>query len=169
MKLKKIALTVLLILIITLPASANPYGLYGRGNCTYFSYECIEQFWGMTPPIQRSWNAWEWVRLIGYEQDGYEIVKVDYPQPGDIFVLPSNPDNFRGHCGFITTVGRNYTFEKGVPAETYYRVMESAMYPDQLFNYKLGACRYRVWYYWQSDFENSVFLRCVKIPPKEGE
>ena len=46
---KKIALALILILIIALPASANPYALYGRGNCTYFAYECVEEFWGMTP------------------------------------------------------------------------------------------------------------------------
>ena len=161
-KLLIIPLALLMLLSAAIPTHANPYGLYGRGNCTYFTYECIEEFWGMTPPIQRSWNAWEWVRLIGYEQDGYEIIKVDYPQPGDIFILPATLDNYRGHCGFITTVGRNYTFEKGIPSETYYRVMESAMYPDQLFNHKLGACRYRVWYYWQSDFEDAVFIRCEK-------
>lgn len=156
--------TLLLFIFLTIiPTHANPYGLYGRGNCTYFTYECIEQFWPVTPNIQRSWNACDWVQLVGQEKDGYKIIQVDTPQPGDVFILPSNPEQYRGHCGFITGVGRNYTFEKGVPTEEYYRVLESAMYPEESFIFKLGICKYRIWYYWESDFKNAIFIRCVKI------
>lgn len=148
-KLLIIALTIIMLFTLTISTHthANPYCTYRGGNCTYFTWECINTYWEMTPDIPRSWNACDWVQLIGQEKDGYKIIQVDTPQPGDVFILPSNPEQYRGHCGFITTVGKNYTFEKGIPAETYYRVLESAMYPEESFIYKLGICKYRIWYY----------------------
>lgn len=156
---RKIILTLLLILIITTPISANPYGLYGRGNCTYFTVECLEKFWPITPNIPRNWNACDWVQLIGQERDGYRIIQVEHPRPGDVFVLPSNPYQYRGHCGFITTVGRTYDLDSNQEPEEYYRVLESSMYPDDSFPYRLGVCKYRVWYYWESDFKDAAFIR----------
>jgi hypothetical protein len=158
---KKLILAFLLILLITAPISANPYCTYGGGNCTYFTFECVERFWPWTPNIPRSWNACDWVQLIGQEKDGYQIIQVEHPQPGDVFVLPATQDNHRGHCGFIAEVGRQYDFSDNT-FEEYYRVLESSMYADEMFPMALKGCRYRSHYYWEEEFDEAVFIRCTK-------
>ena len=52
-----IATSMLLIFLATIPSHANPYCTFRGGNCVYFTYECVDAYWGMTPNIPRSWDA----------------------------------------------------------------------------------------------------------------
>ena len=160
-KLLIVALTIIMLLSLTISTHANPYGLYGRGNCVYFTFECIDRFWEWTPNIPREWDACEWINLVGWENESYKVIQAAEPLPGDVFILPATEDSPRGHNGFILEVGRDYWFSDGT-YEEYYRVYESSMYADDLFKLELGSCRYRTHYYWQEDFESATFLRCVE-------
>lgn len=161
MDIRKIALSLLLLIIAAMPVSANPYCIYGGGNCVYFAHECVERFWEWTPSIPRSWNACEWVQMIGQEKDGYKIIQVEHPQPGDVFVLPQNDLYPLGHCGFVVEVGRQYDFTDNT-YEQYYRVLESSMYADEMFPLVLKGCRYRSHYYWEEELREAVFIRCIQ-------
>lgn len=163
MDIRKIALSLLLLLLLiaAMPVSANPYCIYGGGNCVYFAYECVERFWEWTPSIPRSWNACEWVQMIGQETSEHQIIQVEHPQPGDVFVLPESELYPLGHVGFIAEVGQQYDFTDNT-FEQYCRVLESSMYADETFPMVLKGCRYRSHTYWKEDFEDAVFLRCIK-------
>ena len=157
-----IATSMLLIFLATIPSHANPYCTFRGGNCVYFTYECVDAYWGMTPNIPRDWDAYRWVELIGQERDGYIVEQVTEPTIGDIFVLPQTLECPYGHVGMIVGVTWDICLVDGT-YEVCYKVAESSMYPDlERFRYEYKGCQYRYHNYWQEDFESAVFLRCLR-------
>lgn len=157
-----IATAMLLIFLATMPTHANPYGTYRGGNCTYFTWECVDKYWGITPNIPRDWDAYRWAELIGQEKDGYVIEQVIEPTIGDVFVLPKTEQCPLGHVGMIVGVTWDISIADGT-YEVCYKVAESSMYPDiEQFKYEYKGCRYRYHNYWQENMEGAVFLRCVR-------
>jgi hypothetical protein len=159
-----LALTILFTVTISTHTHANPYCTYKGGNCTYFTWECVDTYWGMTPNIPREWDAYRWAELIGQEKDGYRIEQVTEPTIGDIFVLPQTEEFPLGHTGMIVGETWNLCLEDGT-YETSYKVVESGMYAEEsefMFPYEFKGCRYRYHNYWNENLEGAVFLRCVK-------
>ena len=152
----------LLIFLATIPSHANPYCTFKGGNCVYFTWECINTYWDVTPNIPRSWDAYQWINLIDQQKDGYIIKQVEKPTVGDIFVIPQSEQYPLGHVGYIVGETQDIFLFDGT-YETCYKVIESSMYSDDtMFPYKYKSCRYRYHNYWQEDFKDVVFLRCVR-------
>jgi hypothetical protein len=150
--------------LATIPSHANPYCTFGGGNCTYFTWECINTYWDVTPNIPRSWNAYEWINLIDQQKDGYIIKQVETPTIGDIFVLPQTLEYPLGHVGMIIGVTWDICLVDGT-YEVCYKVIESGMYANEfaaMFPYKFKGCKYRYHNYWQEDLVDAVFLRCTE-------
>lgn len=163
---KRIIILALLFLLLlpTCTFAANPYGLFGEGNCCKFACDCMDAFWPMTPNVNGDWDAYKWTQLIGHKNDGYVIEQVYNPQPGDVFVLPKTEQNERGHVGMVVGVNWSCSLEQGTK-QTNYAVIESnnnATYPDYPLIFK--GCRYRQTDYPAEHFEGTgaVFLRCIK-------
>jgi hypothetical protein len=161
-KLLIIILALIMLCTATISTHANPFPIYKGGNCTYFTYECIDIYWDVTPNIPRSWNAYEWINLIDQQKDGYIIKQVEKPTVGDIFVIPQSELYPLGHVGYIVGETQEIFLFDGT-YETSYKVIESSMYSDDtMFPYEYKSCRYRYHNYWQEDFKDAVFLRCVE-------
>ena len=161
-KLLIIILALIMLLTVTISTHANPYCTFKGGNCTYFTWECVDTYWGMTPNIPREWDAYRWVELIGQERDGYIVEQVETPTIGDIFVLPQTLEYPYGHVGMIVGVTWEICLVDGT-YEVCYKVIESSMYPDtEQFKYEYKGCLFRYHNYWQEDFESAVFLRCLR-------
>lgn len=146
--------------------SANPYNLFGNGNCAYFACEMMEKFWPASFAVPGSYDAKDWTRLVGQTsyRNGkyYEICQTNEPRPGDFIVWPGTQDNVRGHVAFILEVEYNSTYnvaEDSFAVYTSYRVAESVNYAGEDFPDKWqDYCRYR--YYWYDHTKDMVFLAC---------
>lgn len=115
----------------------------------------------MTPNIPRSWDAGDWVQIVGQGNSEYQIIQANSVQPGDIFVLPKSESYPLGHVGFIVETARAYDFSNNTYVE-YYTALESGMYADEtMFPYELKGCNYRKHPYWKEEFEEAVVLRCI--------
>ena len=148
---------------MTAETDANPYSIYGHGNCVRFTYDCIDIYWEMDPIIPGSWDACQWTGLIGQEKDGYRIEQVDEPAVGDIFILPKSETYPLGHVGMIVGLSWQIWLNDGT-YEICYRVIESFMYvTDEWSALEYHGCLYKYSSYWQEDFTDAVFLRCVPI------
>lgn len=151
---------------------ANPYSLYGQGNCAYFAHEMMNKYWPVNFDIPRNYDACEWVKLAGQEQrswDGtkYRLCATDRPVAGDLIVWPATGDNRRGHVAFITEV----LYVCDIDFDTWeadfyteYEVLESANYADEFyFSYILNQCRYRPYWYSDTEVEGCTFLTCKEV------
>ena len=69
MNIRKSLAVLMLSLFFTIPfsqpAQANPYDLFGEGNCAYFCWDMMDRFWPEMFPVRRHWDAKDWVKLNG--------------------------------------------------------------------------------------------------------
>ena len=121
------------------PVQANPYDLFGEGNCAYFYWDMMDRFWPEMFPVQRHWDAKDWVKLNGAIEGDYtaELIDLENISPGDFVIFPYSFDMPRGHVCFVLGVeGDNVV------------VLESSNYASSYeFPYKLNNCRFRVYTY----------------------
>lgn len=163
--------TVVILLSLWLPyAYGNPYSLYGSGNCVLFTYDCMEQFWPMTPDVPREWDAYRWEELIGQEKDGYVIQEVTDPGPGDVFIIPKSKGRPYGHVGMIVSAEWYYDIDKGYKEPVSFTIIESAMYASSSeYPLNYNECRYRQ-VECPADHLKALeakFIRCVPIQKED--
>lgn len=151
-------LVVLLIFLIALvrPAAANPYDLYGNGNCAYFCWDMMDQHWPAAFKVDREWDAAEWIRLNGQTSGEYQAQITDFedPQCGDFLVWPRSSRWPMGHVSYVLLVD-------GATAT----VAESSNYANGGdYPLVLDGCRYRVKVYDYSRLElgGVKILKCIK-------
>ena len=136
---KKLIISALMFLILTVPAMANPYSLYGNGNCAYFAWELMNLYYPVEFNIPREYNAKDWVKLDGQEKDGYKLELFDDPQAGDFVIFAADvpgQSKWRGHVAFVESVEKkiNINFFSGkVQKETWINVIESEDYAEKKY------------------------------------
>ncbi|NLK53122.1 MAG: CHAP domain-containing protein [Syntrophomonadaceae bacterium] len=153
------------------PVSANPYSLYGQGNCALFAYEMMSKFWPTTFTVYRHYNAGDWVKLIGQKKkrEGviFEICSTDRPMAGDFIIWPSSLTNPLGHIAFITNVTQSCYVDLELSqfkCDTFYDVLESSNHAeDYFFANTLNGCRYREYWYSNTETDGCIFLTYKKV------
>lgn len=154
--------------IIPGQANANPYSLYGQGNCAYFSYEMMERFWPVNLPITRDYDAKDWADLIGTTvSEGnltYRIYAADTVMPGDFMVMPKTSEYPKGHISFVIGVTEKHDIDiKNSKCEKYTHidVVESSDYAERKdFPMELDdGCLYRYYSYSYVQADEVTFLR----------
>lgn len=162
---KKVLLTIVLLLcLLTSHAgtAANPYSLFGYGNCVYFGYEMMNKYWPVTFNVPDSYDAWKWAKLEGRKEESYQICFTDRPIAGDFIIWPATKTNPYGHLAFITQAYYLYDIDLKtweVDKCTVYKVLESTNYADAgTFPLNFRFCRYREFFYTREGLDNCMFL-----------
>ena len=132
-------LSLFLIVPFSQPVQANPYDLFGEGNCAYFCWDMMDRFWPEMFPVQREWDAKDWVKLEQQKEGEYtaDLIQLDDIKPGDFIIFPYSSNMPRGHVCFVLGVENNDII-----------VLESSNYAGNWeFPYILNQCRFRVYTY----------------------